>query len=219
AHGGMGVVFEAKQISLGRRVALKVVRSSRFASEAELRRFRVEAESIARLDHSGIVAVHEVGESDGEHFYSMAFVDGGSLADIEAPLAASRAAEIMRSVAEAVHYAHTRNIVHRDLKPANVLLTAAGEPKVSDFGLARDTSSESDLTLPGSIVGTPGFMPPEQAKGRTEDVGPHADVYGLGAVLYFLLTGRPPFVGGSVVDTLHLVIHEPPTDPSRLRPD
>ncbi len=218
AHGGMGVVFEAKQISLGRRVALKVVRSSRFASDAELRRFQVEAESIARLDHSGIVAVHEVGRRDGEHFYSMAFVDGGSLAEVETPVSAERAAQLMRSVAEAVHYAHTRNIVHRDLKPGNVLLTADGEPRVSDFGLARDTSTESDLTVPGSIVGTPGFMPPEQAEGRTADVGPQADVYGLGAVLFYLLTGRPPFIGSTIVETLHLVIHEPPVDPRRIQP-
>lgn len=209
AQGGMGRVFEARQVSLGRQVALKVILSSGFASEQELQRFRLEAESIARLDHPGIVPVYEVGEWEGERYLSMAFVGGGSLADLEVPLAPERAAELVEQIAEAIHFAHSRNIVHRDLKPANVLLTETMSPRVSDFGLAKDlTEGSEDLTHAGSILGTPGFLAPEQARGDVSAVGPAADVYGLGAVLFFLLTGRAPIRGENLVDTMHRVLHE-----------
>lgn len=218
ARGGMGVVYEAQQQSLGRRVAIKVVRGARFADPSELLRFRSEAEAIARLEHPGIVPVHEVAEHDGQQFFSMAYLGGGSLRDLETPMPPRRAAELVRRTCDAIHHAHTQNIVHRDLKPANVLLNESGEPRVSDFGLAKDVSEDSDLTHTGAILGTPGFMAPEQAGGRNEVVGHLADVYGLGAILFYLLTGRPPRDGASLVETLHKVLHDDAPDVRRLVP-
>lgn len=219
ARGGMGAVFEAKQRSLGRTVALKIILGSRFATADDVRRFRNEAESVARLDHPGIVPVYEVGEHGGEHFFSMAFVGGGSLDDREVPMAPIPAAHILERVADAIHYAHAHNVVHRDLKPANVLLSDSHSPKVSDFGLAKDTREGSDdLTRTGMVLGTPGFLSPEQARGEAAAVGPAADVYGLGGILFYLLTGRAPFAGANPVDTMHSVLHDdaPPVD--RLQP-
>ncbi len=221
ARGGMGAVFEAKQRSLGRTVALKVVLGARFASDRELQRFRVEAESIARLDHPGIVPVYEVGEIDGEHFFSMAFLPGGSLDGLDLPMQPLDAARLVETVAEAVQFAHSRNIVHRDLKPANVLLTENGSPKVGDFGIAKDTGQGDgeDLTRPGSILGTPGFLSPEQARGDLAAVGPPADVYGIGGILYYLLTGQAPIRGHGLLDTMQRVLHEEPTPANRVVTD
>ena len=220
ARGGMGVVFEAKQTSLGRRVAIKVVRGARFADSNERQRFRSEAEAIARLEHDGIVPVIEVGEHENEQFFSMAFLAGGSLADAETPMPPRRAAELVAQICDAIHYAHTQNIVHRDLKPANVLLSETMQPKVSDFGIAKDVGEDSDeLTRTGAILGTPGFMAPEQASGRADGVGHPVDVYGLGGILFYLLTGRAPIVGDNLIDTLHRVVHDDVPEVRRLAPE
>ena len=215
ARGGMGVVFRARQLSLNRPVALKMILASQLASADDVQRFYVEAEAAARLDHRGIVPIFEVGEHEGQHFFSMGLVEGGSLADAarKGPVAPRRAAELMRQVAKAVQYAHARNIVHRDLKPANILLDLGGCPKVTDFGLAKNVEGNSGLTATGQIMGTPSYMPPEQAAGKVQEVGPLADVYSLGAILYFLLTGRPPFDGASVMETLQQVLNQEPVSP------
>ena len=217
ARGGMGAVFEARQHSLGRTVALKVILGSRFATAAEVKRFHVEAESVARLSHPGIVPVYEVGELDGEHFFTMGFVAGGSLAKVSVPMAQREAARIVKQVAEAIHFAHAHNVVHRDLTPGNVLLSESGAPQVSDFGLAKDTREGSDeLTRSGMILGTPGFLSPEQARGELTAIGPASDVYGLGAILYYLLTGRAPLVGDNQFDTMYRVVHEDPPPADRV---
>lgn len=219
ARGGMGVVYEAKQTSLGRRVAIKVVRGADF-SEDEATRFRAEAEAIARLEHTGIVPVYEVVEHEGLHFYSMPYLSGGSLKDMDLPLDSRRAAAIVADICDAIHYAHTQNIVHRDLKPANVLLTETLQPKVSDFGLAKDIGDDSEgHTRTGAILGTPGFMAPEQARGDGEAVGHLADVYGLGGILFYLVTNRVPVEGKNLVDTLHNIVHQGAPDLRRVRPE
>jgi tRNA A-37 threonylcarbamoyl transferase component Bud32 len=221
AQGGMGVVYQARQTKLNRVVALKMIRAGRLSSEHDVRRFYIEAEAAARLDHPGIVPVYEVGAHQGEHFFSMAFVEGGSLVTRvqEGPLAPRAAAALLQSVAEAVAYAHQRGIVHRDLKPGNVLLDRDGRPKITDFGLAKKLEEDSGLTGTGQVMGTPSYMPPEQAAGRAEEVGPAADVYALGAILYYLLTGRPPFHAAGVMETLKLVMESEPLPPRRLRQD
>jgi serine/threonine protein kinase/TPR repeat protein len=218
ARGGMGVVFMARQVSLNRLVALKMILSARLASRDDVRRFRAEAEAAARLDHPGIVPIHEVGEQDGQHFFSMGLVEGGSLGKLakDGPLAPKEAARLVRSIAEAVQYAHSRNIVHRDLKPANVLLDNYGNPKVTDFGLAKNIEADSSLTGTGQVMGTPSYMAPEQAAGRVAEVGPLADVYALGGILYYLLTGRPPFQAGHVAQTLRQVIEQEPLSPRQV---
>jgi tetratricopeptide (TPR) repeat protein len=203
----MGVVFEARQAVPGRAVAVKVIRSAEFASEGERQRFRNEAEAVARLDHPNIVPVYEFGRAGGLHFFSMKLVRGGSLdrrlGDFaDDPRAAAR---LTATVARAVHHAHQRAVLHRDLKPANVLLDERGQPYVTDFGLARRLDAGGDLTLSGAVVGTPSYMSPEQAEGSRGALTTAADVYGLGAVLYALLTGRAPHVGGSLASTLDLV--------------
>jgi tetratricopeptide (TPR) repeat protein len=218
--GGMGIVYEARQISLDRTVALKMMLAGAFASEEELRRFRNEAEAVAQLDHPNIVPILDVGRLDEHRYFTMRLVRGGSLAErlgkfVGDPKGAAR---IVATVAEALHHAHLRGFLHRDLKPANILIDERGEPHITDFGLARRVGSESDsqLTQTGTILGTPGYIAPEQATGRRGSVTVAADVYGLGAVLYALLTGRPPFAGDSPLDTLKQVCERAPELPSRI---
>ena len=220
ARGGMGIVYKAKQTSLDRIVALKMILSGELAGDEEVQRFRTEAEAAANLDHPGIVPIYEIGERNGQHYFSMGFVEGESLADrvAEGPLAPKEAAQITLKVAEAVAYAHDKGVIHRDLKPANVLLDLNGDPKVTDFGLAKRVESDSDLTRTGAVMGTPSYMPPEQAAGKTDDIGPQADVYSLGAILYCLMTGRPPFQAANTLDTLMQVLEDQPEPPQRLNP-
>ncbi len=217
ARGGMGAVYEARQTKLRRTVALKMILAGRFASDEEVRRFYHEAQAVAQLDHPGIVPVYEVGEVEGQHYFSMGYVAGGNLEARarQGPLPPSQAAALVEAVAEAVAYAHARGIVHRDLKPANVLLDRDGQPRVTDFGLARHLHADGRLTAKGQVVGTPNFMPPEQATGSA-DVGPAADVYALGALLYYLLTGRPPFHAATPLETLRQVVEQEPVAPRQL---
>jgi tetratricopeptide (TPR) repeat protein len=235
-RGGMGVVYQARQVSLKRLVALKMILAGPHAGPAELARFRAEAEAVARLQHPNIVHIHEVGEQGGAPYISLEFVDGGSLAQRLGgrPLPGREAAELVETLARAVHHAHQRGVVHRDLKPANVLLAARGlapaephagakpqaafVPKITDFGLAKRLEGDAGQTQSGAVMGTPSYMAPEQAAGKVKEVGPPADVYALGAILYECLTGRPPFRGETVVATLQQVLTEEPVPPSRLQP-
>ena len=225
-RGGMGVVYRARQVSLNRPVALKMIRAGEYAGPAECARFRREAELVARLQHPHIVQVYEVGDHAGQPFCALELVEGGSL-DRKlggTPQPAEEAAGLAETLARAVHAAHQRGIVHRDLKPANVLLTADGTPKVTDFGLAKRLAVEAGAsaggcrTQSGAILGTPSYMAPEQAGGPAEAVSPATDVYALGAILYELLTGRPPFLGATPLDTLLLVRAQEPVPPRRLQP-
>lgn len=220
ARGGMGIVFRARQVKLNRVVAIKMILAGQFASGEDIQRFYAEAEAAANLDHPGIVPIYEVGEIDGQHFFSMGYVDGPSLSKKlqNGPLPPRDAAALVQTVAEAVHYAHQHNIVHRDLKPQNILLTADGHPKVTDFGLAKTVEGDHGLTASGQVLGTPGYMPPEQAAGKVHDIGPLSDVYSLGAVLYCLLTGRPPFQSANVLETLKQVVEREPVSPRLLNP-
>ena len=221
ARGGMGVVYKARQASLNRTVALKMIRASEISKPDQVRRFYSEAESAARLEHPGIVQVFQAGLHNGEHFFTMAFVEGKNLNDLvkqSGPLAPRRAARLMQLVAEAVHYAHEKGVVHRDLKPQNILLDEQQQPKVTDFGLAKQVNAPSELTVSGEIIGTPSYMPPEQAAGSIKEIGPAADVYGLGATLYFLLVGRAPFQAASILETIRQVLEVEPAAPRRLNP-
>jgi WD40 repeat protein/serine/threonine protein kinase len=219
-QGGMGVVYKARQKSLNRTVALKMVLAGAHASPQERARFGLEAEAVAKLAHPNIVHIHEVGEHDGRPFLSLEFVEGGSL-DKKlggAPQPAREAARLIEGLARAVHHAHLQGVVHRDLKPANVLLTASGTPKITDFGLAR-LAAGSGHTRSGDVLGTPSYMAPEQAAGRNSAVGPATDVYALGATLYELLTGRPPFRADHAIETLRQVVEQEPVAPTRLQPN
>ena len=221
ARGGMGVVYRARQRSLGRIVAVKVMSSGEFASPEGIRRFQAEAEATARLRHPGIVSIHDVGCHEGIRFLSMEFVEGRNLArDLDGkPLPSRAAADRLRKVAEAIQHAHDQGILHRDLKPSNILIDPAGQPRVTDFGLARDLTGPSDLTLTGQVLGTPGYLPPEQADPHTGTVTPASDVYSLGAILYFMLTARAPFAAGSLQETLRQVLSEEPVSPRLLNPE
>jgi formylglycine-generating enzyme required for sulfatase activity/tRNA A-37 threonylcarbamoyl transferase component Bud32 len=219
AHGGMGVVYRARQRSLNRIVALKMILAGQLASEADVQRFRSEAEAAANLQHPNIVAIYEVGETGGRHFFSMQFIDGKSLAQVirDRAMSLRSAAECLRTVADAADYAHQRGILHRDLKPSNILVDAAGEPHLTDFGVAKRLFDRSDLTATGAIIGTPSYMPPEQALGDKE-IDVRADIYSLGAVLYDLLTGRPPFTAQNPTETLMQVLNNEPVSPRLLNP-
>jgi WD40 repeat protein len=218
ARGGMGVVFEARQMSLNRPVALKMILAGQLADDTDVRRFRTEAEAAANLDHPGIVPIFEVGQHEGQHYFSMGFIEGQSLSErlTEGPLPVREAAALLVKVAEAIEYAHRRGVIHRDLKPANILLDANGNPRVTDFGLAKRVQGDSNLTGSGQIMGTPSYMPPEQAGGKRGDIGPAADVYALGATLYCMVTGRPPFQAATAMETVLQVIGEQPVAPRRL---
>src|SRR5438034_1542356 len=219
-RGGQGVVFRARQKSLNRTVALKVISLGQWASKANLKRFRLEAEAAARLEHPGIVPIHEVGERDGSCYFSMKFVEGGQLDEVirRTPMSIRQAAELIANVARTVHYAHEHGILHRDIKPGNILLDAKGEPHLTDFGLARLLETESTVTRTMEVLGTPSYMAPEQAVGNNAAVSSAIDVYGLGAVLYQLLTGHPPFAGRTTYETIKLLEDTEPRPPRLLNP-
>jgi putative methionine-R-sulfoxide reductase with GAF domain len=219
-RGGMGVVYQARQIGLNRMVAVKMILAGVHAGPHELARFRTEAEAVARLQHPNIVQVYEIGAQDGRPFMALELVEGSVAAHLGGtPLAAPQAARWLETLARAAHYAHQRGIVHRDLKPANVLLSRDGVLKIADFGMAKIIAGNAEgQTQTGSIIGTPSYMAPEQAEGRTREMGPATDVYGLGAILYELLTGRPPFQASSVHETLDQVRRQEPVPPRRLMP-
>src|SRR6266404_2575419 len=203
-RGGQGVVYRARQKSLNRTVALKVIGLGHWATEAHLKRFRREAQAAASLDHSGIVPIYEVGERDGSCYFSMKLVEGGQLDEVakRESVPIRRAVELIAKVAHTVHYAHEHSILHRDIKPGNILLDQKGEPHLTDFGLARLVETESTVTRTMEVLGTPSYMAPEQAVGDNAAISSVTDVYGLGAVLYQLLTGQPPFAGGTTYETI-----------------
>jgi eukaryotic-like serine/threonine-protein kinase len=219
-RGGMGVVYKARQTELNRVVALKMILAGGHAGAEALQRFHLEAEAAARLQHPNIVQVHAVGTSDGVPFFSLEFCPGGSLAQRldGTPWPTRQAAELVATLARAVQAAHDAGVVHRDLKPANVLLTGDGLPKITDFGLAKMLDDSSGLTHSGAVIGTPSYMAPEQAGGRVRTVGPAADIWALGAILYELLTGRPPFKAATPFDTVMLVLESSPAPPRLLNP-
>ncbi|MBI4662321.1 MAG: protein kinase [Verrucomicrobia bacterium] len=244
AHGGMGVIFKARQVSLNRIVALKMILAGRLASRAAVQRFYTEAQAAAKLDHPNIVPIYEIGEHDGQHYFSMKFIEGGSLAqriydlrfmlydlrgkDSSAPKDISKPqivnhksyiVNLLAKTARAVHYAHQRGVLHRDLKPGNILLDSNGEPFVTDFGLAKMIESEIDFTRTMAVMGTASYMSPEQASGQTKQLTAAADVYSLGAVFYELLTGRPPFQANSVLDVMRQVVESDPEKPRAVNPE
>ena len=248
ARGGMGVVYTARQKSLNRIVAVKMLLSGQFAQPQFVQRFRAEAEVVAQLQHPNIVAIHEVGEHDGQPYFSMDCVEGKNLAQMISDFGFRisdfrQCARWLKTIAEAVHYAHQRGIIHRDLKPSNVLIDAFDQPRITDFGLAKRLNAEhrslvtdhskgagrsdqssvisdqlSDLTVSGQVLGSPNYLPPEQAEGRHGRVGPPSDIYSLGAILYHLLTGRPPFQAESLTTLLKQVVETEPVAPRLLNP-
>lgn len=226
ARGGMGVVYKARQISLNRTVALKMIQAGALATPAEVKRFHAEAEAIAQLHHPNIVAVYEIGEHEGQHYFSMDYVAGRTLAEIvhDGPLPAIRAATYVKTVAVAVQYAHQQGILHRDLKPANIIIDENDQPRITDFGLAKRFQDSalriphSALTLSGQVLGSPNYLPPEQAEPKRGMLGPPSDVYALGAILYHLITGRPPFQAESLTTLLQQVIESDPLAPRSLNP-
>src|SRR5438034_7131224 len=215
-RGGQGVVYRARQKSLNRTVALKVIGLGPWATTAHVKRFRREAEAAANLDHPCIVPIYEVGEREGSCYFSMKFIDGGQLDEVakRTPISIRNAAELIAKLARTGHYAHEHGILHRDIKPGNVLVDAKGEPHLTDFGLARLLETKSTVTHTMEVLGTPSYMAPEQAVGNNARVGRATDVYGLGAVFYQLLTGHPPFAGGTTYETVRLVLE---TEPRQLR--
>jgi hypothetical protein len=223
-RGGMGVVYKARQVSLNRFVALKMILAGPYSGPDHLARFRREAEAVACLQHPGIVQIHEIGSHAGHSYLALEYVPGGALTTRCAgrPLPPMLAADLVHTLARAVHYAHQRGVVHRDLKPGNVLMTEDGSPKITDFGLAKrldpDGRASEELTQSGAILGTPSYMAPEQASGKRGGIGPAVDVYALGAILYELLTGRPPFQADSTVDLIFKVVSEAPASPRKLNP-
>ena len=219
-RGGQGVVYRARQKSLNRPVALKVIGLGRWATKAHVKRFRLEAEAAASLNHPCIVPIYEVGEREGACYFSMGLVEGGQLDAIvrREPMPIRQAVELMAKVARTVHYAHEHGILHRDIKPGNILLDTKGEPHLTDFGLARLVESESTITRTLEVIGTPSYMAPEQALGNNAGVSGATDMYGLGAVLYQLLTGHPPFAGGTTYETIKLLLETEPRPPRLLNP-
>src|SRR6266513_3092656 len=219
-RGGQGVVFRARQKSLNRIVALNVIGLGHLATKVHLKRFRLEAEAADRLEHPGIVPIHEVGERDGSCYFSMKFVEGGQLDEVARRMSMPirQAVELIAKVARTVHFAHEHGILHRDIKPGNILLDAKGEPHLTDFGLARLVESESSVTHTLDVLGTPSYMAPEQAIGNNAAVSSTTDVYGLGAVLYQLLTSQPPFAGGATYETIKLLLDSEPRQPRLLNP-
>lgn len=217
-RGGMGVVYRARQKSLGRIVALKMILAGEFADAAEVRRFHAEATAAAKFNHPHVVPIYEVNQCEGRHFFSMALVDGPTLDHVlkMRPLEPEKAAEIVRKIALAVQYAHERGVIHRDLKPANILLDVGGEPRIADFGLAKGGEVDSTLERTGDIVGTPSYMAPEQAAGKVNQVTTSADVYSLGAILYACVTGRPPFAAETKLDTVLAVLESEATLPRQI---
>jgi serine/threonine protein kinase/WD40 repeat protein len=220
ARGGMGLVYKARQLSLNRIVALKMMLPGLPASATEVHRFRAEAEAAANLQHPNIVAIHEVGEHEGQLYFSMDYVEGQSLAAQvrDHPLPAETAARYVKTTAEAISYAHRQGFLHRDLKPSNILIDATNQPRITDFGLAKRMESDSRLTTTGAVLGTPSYMSPEQAAGKNDQVGPPSEVYSLGAILYELLTGRPPFQAATPLDTVLQVLNSEPVAPGLLAP-
>ncbi|MFP2930317.1 serine/threonine-protein kinase, partial [Pyxidicoccus sp. 3LG] len=219
ARGGMGVVYKARHLRLQRMVALKMIVDGELASELDVHRFHAEAEAAALLDHPNIVPIYEVGEHEGHHYFTMRLMEGGSLADHMARLRTQprRAAELMAAVARAVHHGHQRGILHRDLKPPNILLDTEGQPHVSDFGVAKRIEKDG-LTQTGTVVGTPAYMAPEQAAGHVRGLTLSADVYSLGAILYELLSGRPPFEGETAAHILQQVLEAEPVSLRTVAP-
>jgi len=219
-RGGQGIVFRARQKSLNRIVALKVIGLGQWATKAHLKRFRLEAEAAASLDHPCIVPIYEVGERDGQCYFSMKFIEGGQLDEVvkHTPISLRQSAELIARVARTVHYAHEHGILHRDIKPGNILFDAKSEPHLTDFGLARLVESESTITRTLEVLGTPSYMAPEQAAGNNAKLTSSTDVYGLGAVLYQLLSGHPPFAGGTTYDTIKLLLETEPRPPRLWNP-
>src|SRR5262245_42665990 len=219
-RGGQGVVYRAHQKSLNRTVAVKVLGLGPWTTETHLKRFRREAEAAASLQHPRIVPIYEVGEREGSCYFSMQFVEGGQLDEVvkREPMSIRRAVELIAKLARTVHYAHEHSILHRDIKPGNILLDSKGEPHLTDFGLARLVESESTVTRTLEVLGTPSYMAPEQAAGEHTKISKATDVYGLGAVLYELLTGHPPFAGGTTYETIRLLRDTEARSPRLLNP-
>lgn len=220
AHGGMGVVYKARQTSLNRLVAVKMILAGQLANEEEVKRFQAEAEAAANLHHPGVVAIYEVGINNGQHYYSMEYVEGRDLAAVlrEKPVGVMQAAQYLREIAEIIEFAHSQGVLHRDLKPSNILIDASDRLRITDFGLAKRVQSATDLTVTGQVLGTPNYMSPEQAAAQHAVIGPTTDVYSLGTILYELLTGRPPFRSDNIGETLRQVQQEEPVRPRLLNP-